>query len=61
MSTGAYIDITNIGVRYFVNPSLGVDIDRFAIKVGYEYQIGVQQHNNMLNRHNAKIGVSFTF
>lgn len=61
ISTGAYADITNIGIRYFLNPSLGVDIGRFSISVGYEYQLGVWNYNSGVSKHNAKLGVSFTF
>lgn len=61
LSTGAYADITNTGIRYFFSPSLGVDIGRFAIKLGYEYQLGVWKHNCGVSKHNAKVGVSFTF
>lgn len=61
LSTGAYADITNIGIRYFLNPSLGVDIGRFSINVGYEYQLGVWNYNCGVSKHNAKLGVSYTF
>ena len=28
------------GMRTFANPSIGLDIARFSMKVGYEYQLG---------------------
>ena len=61
IQTGVYADITNTGVRYFLNPSVGIDVGRFAFKVGYEYQMGVWRHNHNVSKHNAKIAVSFTF
>lgn len=59
--TGGYADVTNTGIRYFLNPSVGVDIKRFAIKVGYEYQVGVWKNSLGTNKHNVKCGVAFTF
>lgn len=59
--TGGYADVTNTGIRYFLNPSVGVDIERFAIKVGYEYQVGVWKNSLGICRHNVKCGVAFTF
>ena len=53
--------MTNVGIRYFVAPSIGVDIARFAIKVGYEYQVGVWNNSLGVNRHNVVSGVAFTF
>ena len=35
---GAIADITNKGIRTFANPAVGLDIARFSLKVGYEYQ-----------------------
>ena len=61
LRTGASYDITNVGIRYFVAPSIGVDIARFAIKVGYEYQVGVWNNSLGVNRHNVICGVVFTF
>jgi hypothetical protein len=61
LRTGASYDITNVGIRYFVAPSIGVDIARFAIKVGYEYQVGVWNNSLGVNRHNVVCGVAFTF
>lgn len=61
LRTGASYDMTNVGIRYFVAPSIGVDIARFAIKVGYEYQVGVWNNSLGVNRHNVVCGVAFTF
>lgn len=61
LSTGAYADITNTGIRYFLAPSIGIDIGRFAIKMGYEYQIGVWKYSCGVGKHSAKVGVAFTF
>ena len=40
MKGGAIADITNKGIRTFANPAVGLDIARFSMKVGYEYQLG---------------------
>ena len=61
MKGGAIADITNAGVRLFASPAVGVDIARFSIKVGYEYQLGVWGHLDGQNRHNVKLGVAYTF
>lgn len=58
---GGLIDITNSGIRTFINPALGVDIDRFSIKVGYEYQLGCWGFGKGTHNHQIKCGVGFTF
>ena len=40
MKGGAIADITNKGIGTFANPAVGLDIARFSLKVGYEYQLG---------------------
>lgn len=59
LRTGVYADITNPGIRYFINPSVGMDIGRFALKVGYELQAGAWQA--VINKHCVKFGVAVTF
>lgn len=61
MRGGAIADITNAGVRLFASPAAGVDIARFSIKVGYEYQFGVWGYLDGKNLHNVKLGVAYTF
>ncbi len=61
LRTGGYADVTNTGIRYFLNPAMGVDIGRFGIEVGYEYQVGVWRNSLGTSRHNLKCGVAFTF
>ena len=61
LSAGGYADITNTGIRCFANPAIGIDIGRFAIKIGYEYQLGVWNHNQNVSKHSAKLGLSFNF
>ena len=58
---GGLIDITNSGIRTFINPALGVDISRFSIKVGYEYQFGCWGFGKGSHNHQVKCGVGFTF
>lgn len=58
---GGLIDITNSGIRTFINPALGVDIDRFSIKVGYEYSLGCWGFGKGIHNHQIKCGVGFTF
>ncbi len=58
---GGLIDITNSGIRTFVNPALGVDISRFSIKVGYEYRLGCWGYGKGVHNHQVKCGVGFTF
>lgn len=61
LRAGGYADVTNSGLRTFVNPAIGVDIGRFSIKVGYEYQLGFYGYGNGEDRHRVKCGLGFTF
>ena len=58
---GAVADITNKGIRTFANPAVGIDIARFSLKVGYEYQLGFWGHLDGKHMHNVKLGVAYTF
>ena len=58
---GAIADITNKGIRTFANPAVGLDIARFSLKVGYEYQLGFWGHLDGKHMHNVKLGVAYTF
>lgn len=58
---GGLIDITNSGIRTFINPSIGIDIHRFSIKVGYEYQYGCWGFGKDTHNHQIKCGIGFTF
>ena len=58
---GAIADITNLGVRTFASPAVGIDIARFSLKVGYEYQLGFWGHLDGKHMHNVKLGVAYTF
>ena len=58
---GAYADVTNSGIRTLFNPSIGVDIARFSISVGYEHQYGVWGYGNGSHNHHVKLGLGFTF
>ena len=61
MKGGAIADITNKGIRTFANPAVGLDIARFSLKVGYEYQLGFWGHLDGKHMHNLKLGVAYTF
>ena len=61
MKGGAIADITNKGIRTFANPAIGLDIARFSIKVGYEYQLGFWGYLDGKHMHNVKLGVAYTF
>ena len=61
MKGGAIADITNKGIRTFANPAVGLDIARFSLKVGYEYQMGFWGHLDGKHMHNVKLGVAYTF
>ena len=52
---------TNKGIRTFANPAVGLDIARFSLKVGYEYQLGFWGHLDGKDMHNLKLGVAYTF
>ena len=58
---GAIADITNKDIRTFANPAVGLDIARFSLKVGYEYQLGFWGHLDGKHMHNVKLGVAYTF
>ena len=58
---GAIADITNKGIRTFANPAVGLDIARFSLKIGYEYQLGFWGHLDGKHMHNVKLGVAYTF
>ena len=58
---GAIADITNKGIRTFANPAVGLDIARFSLKVGYEYQLGFWGHLDSKHMHNVKLGLAYTF
>ena len=60
-NTAAMADITNKGIRTFANPAIGLDIARFSLKVGYEYQLGFWGHLDGKHMHNVKLGVAYTF
>jgi hypothetical protein len=61
MKGGAIADITNKGIRTFANPAIGLDIARFSLKVGYEYQLGFWGYLDGKHMHNVKLGVAYTF
>ena len=58
---GAIADITKLGVRTFASPAVGLDIARFSLKVGYEYQLGFWGYLDGKHMHNVKLGVAYTF
>ena len=58
---GAIADITNLGVRTFASPAVGLDIARFSLKVGYEYQLGFWGYLDGKHMHNVRLGVAYTF
>lgn len=61
MKGGVIADITNKGVRTFANPAVGLDIARFSLEVGYEYQLGCWGYLDGEHIHNVKLGVAYTF
>jgi len=52
---GAVVDITNRGLRTYANPAIGLDIARFSLEVGYEYQLGFWGHLDGKHMHNIKL------
>ena len=58
---GAIADITNLGVRTFASPAVGLDIARFSLKAGYEYQLGFWGYLDGKHMHNVKLGVAYIF
>ena len=61
MKGGTIADIINKGLRTFANPAVGLDIARFSLKAGYEYQLGFWGHLDGKHMHNVKLGVAYTF
>ena len=61
MKGGAIADITNKGLRTFANPAVGLDIARFSLMAGYEYQLGFWGYLDGKHMHNVKLGVAYTF
>ena len=61
MKGGIVADITNVGTRTFFNPAVGLDIARFSLKVGYEYQLGIWRHLQGTHMHKVKLGIAYTF
>ena len=61
MKGGTSVDITNSGIRTFANPAFGVDIARFSIIFGYEYQLGFWGAGNGEHFHSVKCGIGYSF
>lgn len=61
MKGGASADITNSGIRTFANPAFGVDIARFSIIIGYEYQLGFWGAGKGEHFHSVKCGIGYNF
>lgn len=58
---GGIIDINRMNGRLWLNPSIGLDINRFSIGVGYDYQHAFGSDNDGFNLHNVRLSVGFTF
>ena len=58
---GTVVDITNKGMSTFANPAVGLDIARFSLKIGYEYQLGFWGYLDGKHMHNVKLGVAYIF
>jgi hypothetical protein len=58
---GATADISNSGVALFITPSIGIDIARFCIKIGYERQLGVWGSLDNTKTNNVKLSIGYTF
>lgn len=58
---GAIADITHQGIRTFANPAIGLDIARFSVKAGYEYQLGFWGNREGEHTHQIKLGIAYTF
>ena len=58
---GAIADISNLGLRTFANPAVGIDIARFALKIQYEYQQSICGYSDDITAHFLKIGIGYTF
>lgn len=64
LKAGGYANVDSEevkGIRLFVNPAIGVEIKRFSIRAGYEYQHKVWGIDKGANKHNFKCSVAFTF
>ena len=64
LKAGGYADVTSTevqGIRTFANPAIGVDIHRFSLEVGYEYQMGCWGYKNGEHIHQVKCCVGFSF
>lgn len=58
---GKMIDITNSAARWFFSPEIGVDIHKFSILFGYEFQQAFIGYNSKHINQYLKVGVGFTF
>ncbi len=58
---GEMLDITNSALKGSLNPYIGIDIARFSIKVGYEYQRSFIGTGTGISEHYGKLGVGFAF
>ena len=56
-----FADITHQGIRTFANPAIGLDIARFSVKAGYEYQLGFWGNRKGEHTHQIKLGIAYTF
>jgi hypothetical protein len=64
VKAGGYADVTTTevqGVRIFTNPAIGIDIHRFSLEVGYEYQLGCWGYKSLAQIHQVKCSVGFNF
>ena len=64
VKAGGYADVTSTkvqGIRTFANPAIGIDIHRFSLEVGYEYQLGCWGYKNGEHIHQVKCSVGFSF
>lgn len=64
LKAGGYADVTSEevqGIRTFVNPAIGLDIHRFSLEVGYEYQLGCWGYKSGKQIHQIKCSVGFNF
>lgn len=64
VKAGSYADVTSTevqGIRTFANPAIGIDIHRFSLEVGYEYQLGCWGYKNGEHIHQIKCSVGFSF
>ena len=64
LKAGGYADVTSTkvqGIRTFANPAIGVDIHRFSLEVGYEYQLGCWGYKSLAQIHQVKCSVGFNF